>query len=129
MTQNSWERVLHLISACPKSSVPYSRALPFILRDGCSLQLLSEHLEHARVLGDVDVVSPLLDYAVQIKDWEYVNRCLEHLVEIGHVTCAAKTAFTHLCNLHGEAKVCRLLKEHSIRLADMSIENLESLKL
>ncbi|EPY36284.1 hypothetical protein AGDE_06990 [Angomonas deanei] len=102
----SWEKVLQIISACPKNSVPYDTALLHILSDGCSLQQLSEHLEHARVLGDVEVVAPLLSYAIEQRDWEYVRRCMDHLVDIGQVTPASRKAFDHLCQLHGPEVVC-----------------------
>ncbi|KPI87021.1 hypothetical protein ABL78_3886 [Leptomonas seymouri] len=128
ISQFTWERVLEIISACPKSSVPYHEALPFILRQGCSLQKLSEHLEQARVLGDADVVAPLLSYAVEEGDWSYVDRCVGHLVDIGKITASARDAFDHLCKLHGPQQVCRRLAEHHVELSDMTIEALESLK-
>lgn len=128
MKQFSWEKVLGMISACPKVSVPYQQALPHILRGGCSLQILSEHLEQARVLGDADVVAPLLEYAVDTEDWGYVERCVGHLVDIGQITAAARDAFLHLCKLHGEKRVCRRLLEHHVQLSDITIKDLESLK-
>ncbi|KPA83439.1 hypothetical protein ABB37_03068 [Leptomonas pyrrhocoris] len=127
ISQCTWEQVLDMISACPKKAVPYHEALPFILKQGCSLQKLSEHLEQARVLGDADVVAPLLSYAVDVGDWSYVDRCVGHLVDIGKITASARDAFDHLCNLHGAQQVCRRLAEHHVELADMTIEDLESL--
>lgn len=129
MAQFTWKEVLQMISACPKNSVPYDKVLPFILRDGCSLQTLSEHLEQARVLGDVDVVAPLLTYAVDAEDWDYVDRGVAHLVDIGQVTPAAQQAFTHLCKLQGHKKVCKALREHRIDLSRLTIERLELLRL
>lgn len=128
IAQCTWEQVLELISACPKSAVPYNKALPFILKQGCSLQRLSEHLEQARVLGDADVVAPLLSYAVDCGDWPYVDRCVGHLVDIGKITMSARDAFDHLCKLHTPQRVCRRLAEHHVDLSDMTIEDLESLK-
>lgn len=124
----SWEQVLALVSACPKSAVPYHVVLPFILENGCSLQTLSEHLEQARVLGDADVVAPLLAYAVGVGNWPYVDRCVGHLVDIGKITASARDAFGHLCHLHGPKRVCERLLEHHVEVSDMSIEDLESLK-
>lgn len=129
MTQFSWDKVLLLISACPKNSVPYNAALPFILQSGCSLQALSEHLEQARVLSDADVVAPLLSYAVEVKDWNYVKRGVAHLVDIGQITSTVHKTFEHLCLLHGWDTVCERLRSHRIDLSTMTIENLESLKL
>lgn len=128
MSRCTWEQVLEMISACSKNSVPYNVALPFILRQGCDLQTLSEHLEQARVLGDADVVAPLLAYAVDIQDWSYVDRCVGHLVDIGKITASARDAFDHLCKLHDPQQVCRRLAEHHVELSDMTIEDLESLK-
>lgn len=128
IAQCTWEEVLEMISACPKISVPYNKALPFILKEGCSLQRLSEHLEQARVLSDAEVVAPLLAYAVDCGDWAYVSRCVGHLVDIGKITASARDAFDHLCKLHSPKKVCRRLREHHIELSDMTIEDLESLK-
>lgn len=129
MAQISWEKVLALISACPKNTVPYHSALPYILNDGCSLQRLSEHLEQAGVLGDVDVVAPLLSYAESKSDWDYVNRCIDHLQEIGHLAPAVVKAYHQLTRLHSTAKVCKALRSNRVRLADLTIENLEALKL
>lgn len=129
MEQFSWKEVLEMISACPKNSVPYEKVLPFILHNGCDLQTLSEHLEQARVLGDVDVVAPLLRYAVDTEDWSYVDRGMAHLVDIGQVTAAAQTAFEHLCNLHGHKAVCKALREHHVDLSRLTIERLELLRL
>ncbi|KAG5472538.1 hypothetical protein LSCM1_03940 [Leishmania martiniquensis] len=128
MSQCTWEEVLRMISACPKNAVPYNKVLPFILKDGCSLQTLSEHLEHARVLGDADVVAPLLAYAVEMGNWSYVERCVDHLVDIGKITPSARDAFGHLCKLHGPKRVCQRLLEHHVSLCDMTIEDLESLR-
>ncbi|CAG9578555.1 conserved hypothetical protein [Leishmania major strain Friedlin] len=128
MAKCTWEEVLRMISACPKNAVPYNQALPFILKQGCSLQTLSEHLEHARVLGDADVVAPLLAYAVEMEDWPYVERCVGHLVDIGKITPSAREAFGHLCKLHGPKRVCHRLMEHHVELSSMTIEDLESLR-
>jgi hypothetical protein len=128
MSQCTWEQVLEMISACPKISVPFHEVLPFVLKQGCSLQTLSEHLEQARVLGDADVVAPLLSYAIDVGDWPYVGRCVGHLVDIGKIAGSARDAFEHLCKLHGPQLVCRRLAEHHVELSDMTIEDLESLK-
>lgn len=129
MAQFSWEQVLGMISACPKYAVPYENALPYILESGCSLQRLSEHLEQGGVLGDVDVVAPLLTYAESTKDWDYVNRCIDHLQEIGHLAPAVVRTYHQLTRLHSTEKVCQGLRANRVRLADMTIENLEALKL
>lgn len=129
MAQFSWEQVLGMISACPKYAVPYDSAIPFILNSGCSLQRLSEHLEQGGVLSDVDVVGPLLTYAESRKDWDYVNRCIDHLQEIGHLTPAVAGTYRQLTKLHSTEKVCKALRAHRVRLSDMTIENLEALKL
>lgn len=129
MKQATWEEVLQMISACPKNSVPYDQVLPFVLRRGCSLQILSEHLEQARVLGDVDVVAPLLSYAAEEGNWDYVDRGVEHLVDIGQITEAARQAFAHLCKLHGHGRVCQTLKDHRVEIVDLTIERLEMLRL
>eukprot|EP00796_Vickermania_ingenoplastis_P006065 gene6065-4364_t len=129
MAQFSWEKVLGMISACPKYAVPYESALPHILNSGCSLQRLSEHLEQAGVLGDVEVVTPLLAYAESCKDWDYVNRCIDHLQEIGHLAPAVVRTYHQLTRLHSTAKVCKALRAHRVRLSEMTIENLEALKL
>lgn len=128
MERFTWQEVLEMISACPKNSVPYHKVLPFILRQGCSLQTLSEHLEQARVLGDVDVVAPLLDYAVETENWPYVQRAVEHLVDIGQVTSAARNAFDHLCKLHGPKRVCQNLRDHRVELKRLTIKDLETLR-
>lgn len=127
--QLDWEKVLLLISACPKNSVPFDLALRHILRGGCSLQHLSEHLENARVLGDVDVVAPLLAHAVEVGDWAFVSRGLDHLVDIGQIVQPAREVIEHMGKIHGMEKVCARLEEHSIPLHCVTVENLESLKL
>ncbi|KAH9579767.1 hypothetical protein LSM04_001062 [Trypanosoma melophagium] len=127
--QLDWEKVLLLISACPKNSVPFDLALRHILRGGCSLQYLSEHLENARVLGDADVVAPLLAHAVEIGDWDFVSRGMEHLVDIGQITQPAREVLEHMGKIHGMEKVCQRLEEHRIPLHCVTVENLESLKL
>ncbi|KAG8343730.1 hypothetical protein TRVL_05443 [Trypanosoma vivax] len=124
-----WEKALMLISACPKNSVPFDLALTHILRGGCSLQQLSEHLENARVLGDVDVVAPLLSHAVEVGDWDYVGRGMEHLVDIGQITQPAREVFDHMLKIHGAEKVCKRLLENRIPLHRITVEMLESLKL
>ncbi|CCD12162.1 unnamed protein product [Trypanosoma congolense IL3000] len=124
-----WEKTLMLISACPKNSVPFDRALSHILRSGCSLRHLSEHLENAKVLGDADVVAPLLAYAVEIKDWEYVGRGMDHLVDIGQITQPAREVFEHMGKIHGTERVCRRLSENGIPLHRITVERLEGLKL
>ncbi|KAK7195357.1 hypothetical protein NESM_000462400 [Novymonas esmeraldas] len=129
MSKCTWEEVLGMISMCPKASVPYNAALPFILRSGCSLQRLSEHLEQARVLGDSEVVAPLLGYAVETEDWSYVERCVGHLVDIGKITASARDAFSNLCRLHGPKRVCLRLLEHQVELSSMTMKDLESLRL
>ncbi|KEG14430.1 hypothetical protein DQ04_00471040 [Trypanosoma grayi] len=127
--QLDWEKVLQLISACPKNSVPFDIALRHILRGGCSLQHLSEHLESARVLGDVDVVAPLLAHAVEIGDWDFVARGMDHLVDIGQITQPAREVFEQMGKIHGTEKVCSLLGDHRIPLHRVTVESLESLKL
>lgn len=129
MAQFSWEKVLGMISACPKYAVPYESALPHILQNGCSLQRLSEHLERCGVLSDVDVVAPLLSYAEMIKDWDYVNRCIDHLQEIEHLASPVVNTYHQLTRLHSTEKVCKALRANRVRLSDMTIENLEGLKL
>ncbi|CCW68162.1 unnamed protein product [Phytomonas sp. Hart1] len=129
MSQFGWKEVLQMISACPKNSVPYDQVLPFILKSGCSLQTLSEHLEQARVLSDVDVVAPLIAYAIETQNWDYIDRGMEHLVDIGQVAAAARDAFTHLCKLHGHAKVCKALQDHNLELSKLTIKRLELLRL
>ncbi|EKG05572.1 hypothetical protein TCSYLVIO_003347 [Trypanosoma cruzi] len=124
-----WEKVLLLISACPKNSVPFDLALRHILRGGCSLQYLAEHLENARVLGDADVVAPLLAHAVEIGDWDFVARGMEHLVDIGQITQPAREVFEHMGKIHGMETVCARLEEHRIPLHHVTVENLESLRL
>lgn len=129
MSQFSWEKVLGMISACPKNAVPYDAALPFILHGGCSLQRLSEHLEKGGVLGDVDVVTPLLAYAEVNKNWDFVNRCIDHLQEIGQLAPAVVRTYRQMTRLHSTEKVCKALRARRVRLVNMTIENLEALKL
>jgi hypothetical protein len=125
----SWVQGLLVMAHCTKSSVPYGTALPVILDGGCPLELLSQHLEHFKALGNCDVVAPLLDYAVKQKNWEFVAKGVEHLCDIGVVTQAAHRAFKHLCAQKSIESVCLLLKARKIPLHHITVELLEEIKL
>lgn len=123
-----WQQALLMVSNCAKSAVPFGTVIPHLLDDGCGLGMLSEHMEQACVLGDIDVVAPLLAHAVKTENWEYVERAMDHLSDIGTITEASLKTFQHMCSLHGTAKVCQKLTESEVALHSVTIEILEELK-
>jgi hypothetical protein len=124
-----WQQALAIVSSCSKNAVPFDTVLPHLLNDGCDLAFLSEHLERAHVLGDVDVVAPLLSYAVKEEQWEYVARAMEHLADISSISEATHRAFRRMCELHTIKAVCERLKEAEVPLHLITIEVLEELKM
>lgn len=128
MSAFPWQHALLMVSNCVKSSVPFHMVITHLLEDGCELGMLSQHLEAAGVLGDVDVVAPLLAYAVTNGCWSYVERGMEHLCDIGTVSAAALAAFHRMCQLHGTNVVCKKLTEMGTPLHFVSIEVLERMR-
>lgn len=124
-----WSHALLIVSNCVKSAVPFETVLPHLLEDGCDLSMLSEHLERASVLGDVDVVAPLLAHAAKTEQWDYVDRAMDHLSDIGTISDATFRAFQRMCTLHGTATVCRKLQEADIPLHYVTMDTLEQLHL
>ncbi|CUG91109.1 Hypothetical protein, putative [Bodo saltans] len=124
-----WQHALLIVSNCVKSAVPFETVLPHLLDDGCDLSMLSEHLERASVLGDVDVVAPLLAHAAKTEQWDYVDRAMDHLADIGTISDATFRAFQRMCSLHGTGAVCRRLQESDIPLHSVTMDVLEQLNL
>ena len=124
-----WEEGLRLIAMCPKSAVPYDIVIPHLLDSGCDIITLAEFLETANVLGDSDVIAPLLKKAMELEHWAFVDKCVEHLVDIGSISVTAHRTFKHLCSKLGIEEVCRQLAEKGIALHTMTIEILEESQL
>lgn len=127
--QFSWAQGLTLLASCSKTAVPWERALPFILNSGCPLDVLSQHLEQLRVLGNVEVVRPLLQNAVDRENWDFVVKCVEHLCDIGTITPAAHRAFRHLCSQKSVGRVCDVLQKRGIPFHHLTVELLEEIKI
>jgi hypothetical protein len=123
-----WEAGLVFLSALPKNSVAYDRVLPPLLEKGCSLPLLSSHLERMKVLSDLGVLQTLLEHAIRVEDWVYLDRCVDHLVDIGAVALPTSRVFHHLTAKHTPAAVARLLARSGVLITKMTIEHLEDLR-
>eukprot|EP00758_Cryptobia_borreli_P005676 Tbor_TRINITY_DN4960_c0_g1::TRINITY_DN4960_c0_g1_i1::g.9854::m.9854 len=120
-----WELSLRVIGMCPKASVPFEEVIPHLLESGCDIVTLSEYLENSKVLGDSVVVAPLLKKAIEMENWGFVRRCMEHLMDIGSLSSMAHRTLLHLFNKHGEKTVCRQLADKGIPLHSVTIELLE----
>jgi hypothetical protein len=125
----TWTQALLIMGHLNKIAVPYSTCIPHILENGCSLELMSQHLEFFKVLGNSDAVSPLLNHAIKKKDWEFVAKGVEHLSDIGIVTQAAHRAFKHLCGQSSVEMVCTALDRRGIPLHHITVELLEEVKV
>ena len=123
----NWQVGLLFTSRCPKSAVSFGVVLPQLLQSGCSLNVLSEHLERAKVLGDVEVVAPLLRHAVKVGEWDFVVRAMEHLEDIGCISTAAHRVFAHLCDRHGPEKVVKSIVDAGLELHTIEVSDLEEI--
>ena len=125
----SWKEGLLFMACCSKSAIPYGAVLPFLLKDGCKLQNLSQHLEHLKALSNVDVVAPLIEHAIATSDWDFVQKAVEHLSDIGAMSPAAFRAFQHICRQQSVEIVCKLLKNRKIPIHHLTVELLEEIKV
>lgn len=124
-----WAVALSFISTVPRNSVPFDRAIPSLLSSGCALPVLAEHMERTRALSDVNVVAPLLDHAVKAdKNYEFAERCMQHLVDIDVISYAAMSFFTQLCEAHTAPVVFDVLVKTGVPFHKITVEVLESLR-
>lgn len=125
--QLPWVVGLMFVSQCSRQAVSFDIVLPELLKRGCHLQLLAEHLERANCLNDPGVIAPLLSHAVATKEWDFVSRAVEHLHDLGVVSSAAHRVFCHLCRSYGTAHIVGRLTLANVPLHAMTIEALEEL--
>lgn len=125
----SWSVALSFVLRCSKQAVSFDVVLPHLLKQGCGLQLLSEHLERANCLADPIVVAPLLSHAVTQHDWNFVSRAMEHLHDLGAISAAAHRVFVHLCGVFGTGNVVRRLRAAKVELHEVTVEALEELAM
>jgi hypothetical protein len=124
-----WAVALAFVTAVPRSAVPFDRAIPSMLKLGCTLPVLAEHMERSRALNDVSVVAPLLDHAVrQDKDYAFAQRCMQHLVDIDAISHAAMAFFEQLCQTHSAPAVFDALLRMGVPLHRLTVEVLESMR-
>ena len=123
--EKSWQVALQFVTRCPKNAVAFDVVLPHLLTSGCNLTTLSHHLERAKILGDIEVVAPLLEFAVKNAEWEFVDRCMAHLNDIGEVSTAAYNLFKQMSISMGTEVLCERLQAADYPLHSISVEELE----
>lgn len=124
-----WSVALAFVTAVPRHAVPFDKTIPSLLENGCSLPVLAEHMERSKALNDVNVVAPLLEHAVHVeKDYDFAERCMQHLVDIDAISHAAMAFFGQLCETYTTEKVFKVLAQAGIPLHKLSVENLEALR-
>lgn len=124
-----WAVALAFVSSVPRQAVPFDKTIPSMLAGGCSLPVLAEHMERSRALNDVNVVAPLLEHAVTVeKDYDFAERCLQHLVDIDAISHAAMSFFGQLCETYTTPVVFQTLITAGVPLHRLTVENLEALR-
>ena len=125
----NWAVALSFVTSVPKAAVPFERAIPSMLANGCDLMVLAEHMERSRVLSDVNVVAPLLEHAVKVdKNYDFAERCMQHLVDIDSISHAAMSFFNQLCETHTTPVVFEVLTKAGVPFHSVTVEVLESLR-
>lgn len=123
--KKNWEVALHFFLRCPKNAIAFDVVLPHLLESGCGLPILTQHLERAKILGDVEVIAPLLRHAAAEQDWAFVERCVVHLHDIGQISDSAFKLFKHMCESLTIAVVCERLQAADCELHRLTVEELE----
>ena len=114
--------------SCNRSSIDFETVIPELLNSGCDFMTLAESLERKGINMDLSVVGPLLDFAADAKQWDYVDKAMHHLADIDAVSEAAHRVWKHFIEKHGHEAVIGKVKASNIPLSKISVEVLEELR-
>jgi len=127
-SRESWEIGLAYLAVAPAKALPHAHIVPALLEKGCDLQMLAMRLEAKKCLTNLSALAPLVDAALAQGDWDFVRRCVDHLVDIGRIAPRAHSMLLHLCAKHGDEEVFAKLRDARIPVTDLTVELLEAVR-
>ena len=127
MSTLPWQVGLQFTTKCQKNAVSYDVVLPLLLETGCHLQTLSDHLESVKVLSNFEVIAPLVDHAMEAKEYDYLNRMMDHLEDIGLIPAAVLKVWQHLCETESPAIIVERVKSCNMKLYELTVNDLEEI--
>ena len=126
VSKYSWVHGLRFLERSPRRAVT-KESIFDLLEKGAPLMMLVSYLEYNGALNLRPIIDALLEYAVKMKDFEFVKKGIAHLEDTDMISPQAHRSFLHLAEVHSLEKMCDAVLRNKVRFSDLTVEKIERL--